>query len=294
MTPNEFPWQFSMYEIFLMGGGYCLQNLTEGKPRSSNPGAFPFFSGKVLIVSRTLLRMFLVGASNSLLKTKRTNREILEEIGKTPQKNRESPQKDRRGWTSPDHEAPPLWNPPAYRHITVSVTKKVAPVVLWTFLQILLPRLWWIEAVTCMDRLSEGCCSTDHISPRNSNALSVGHQPVARNTGQHGLNNRTGHGSSKGRHKNIRFSRTNYWKNLLGYGYTSALNDYFLGVGNGGHLPGFSHPCIWLEKVMGLCCFLPFLNSATLNVTGLRWWIPTCGFLQEKTTFSAGSNYQCR
>ena len=58
--------------------------------RVSKPGCFPLFSGKVQIVSRTLLGLFLVGALNRLRKRKRTNREnprtIPAQIGKIPGK----------------------------------------------------------------------------------------------------------------------------------------------------------------------------------------------------------------
>ena len=60
----------------------------------NNPGGFPLFSGKVQIVSRTLSRLFLVGALNRPRKRKRTNREnprtIPEQIGKIPEKSGKS------------------------------------------------------------------------------------------------------------------------------------------------------------------------------------------------------------
>ena len=50
----------------------------------SKPGDFPLFSGKVQIVSRTLLGLFLVGAVNKPRKRKRTNRENAGKMGNVP------------------------------------------------------------------------------------------------------------------------------------------------------------------------------------------------------------------
>ena len=62
----------------------------------SKPGGFPLFSGKVRIVSRTLLGLFLVGAVHRPRKRKRTNRENprrvpepIGKIGKVPKKDKE-------------------------------------------------------------------------------------------------------------------------------------------------------------------------------------------------------------
>ena len=89
--------------------------LREAKPGGSKPGCFPLFSGKVQIVSRTLLGLFLVGALNRPRKKKRTNREnprrAPSKSGKS-QKNRESPKKDKKGRTSPDRETPLFETPP--------------------------------------------------------------------------------------------------------------------------------------------------------------------------------------
>ena len=57
-------------------------------------GGFPTFSGKVQIVSQTLLGLFLIGALNRLRKRKGTNREnpqtIPEQIGKITEKSGKS------------------------------------------------------------------------------------------------------------------------------------------------------------------------------------------------------------
>ena len=79
-----------------------------------NRGVSHFFSGKVLIVSRTLSGLFLVGAVNRPRKRKKANREIPEESpdksGKS-RKNRESPKRDKKRRTGPDREIP-LLKPP--------------------------------------------------------------------------------------------------------------------------------------------------------------------------------------
>ena len=83
----------------------------------SKPGGFPLFSGKVLIVSRTLSGLFLVGAVHRPRKRKRGNQEnprrVLGQIGEIPE-NRESPKKDKKGRTSPDRETPCLKPPPPF------------------------------------------------------------------------------------------------------------------------------------------------------------------------------------
>ena len=74
----------------------CNKILREAKPGGfPNPGGVPhFFRGKVQIVSRTLLGLFLVGALNRPRKRKGTNREnprtIPEQIGKIPEKSGKS------------------------------------------------------------------------------------------------------------------------------------------------------------------------------------------------------------
>ena len=79
----------------------------------SKPGGFPFFSGKVQIVSRTLSGLFLVGALNRPRKRKKTNRgnprTIPEQIGKIPQKSGKS-QKDKKGQKRKDESR--SGNPP--------------------------------------------------------------------------------------------------------------------------------------------------------------------------------------
>ena len=86
------------------------------------PGGFPLFSGKVRIVSRTLSGLFLAGANMLICREKRKG-----QIGKSPEqirkiprkKNRESPKKnrtgqkkDKKGRTSPDREAPHIFETP--------------------------------------------------------------------------------------------------------------------------------------------------------------------------------------
>ena len=81
----------------------------------SKPGGFPFSSGKVQILSRTLSGLFLIGAVNRLRMRKRTNRENPRRVpGKSGKfwKNRESPKKDKKGRTSPDQETLPFETPP--------------------------------------------------------------------------------------------------------------------------------------------------------------------------------------
>ena len=73
--------------------------LREAKPGGFQTGGFATFSGKVPIVSRTLLGLFLVGALKRPRKRKGTNREnprtIPEQIGKMPEKSGKS-QKQKR------------------------------------------------------------------------------------------------------------------------------------------------------------------------------------------------------
>ena len=75
-------------------GEECILNvvgLREAKPGGFQTGVFPTFSGKVQIVSRTLARLFLVGALNRPRKRKGTNREnprtIPEQVQKIPEKS---------------------------------------------------------------------------------------------------------------------------------------------------------------------------------------------------------------
>ena len=65
-------------------------HLREGKPRGFQTGAFPLFSGKVQIVLRMLLGLFLVDAVNRPRKRKRTNWKIL---GLSPGKSGKSQKK---------------------------------------------------------------------------------------------------------------------------------------------------------------------------------------------------------
>ena len=69
-----------------------------GKARGFPNRGFPnFCSGKVLIVSRTLSGMFLVGGSNRPKKRKKTNRKKLKKKSEKSRKSRERPEKDKKG-----------------------------------------------------------------------------------------------------------------------------------------------------------------------------------------------------
>ena len=93
----------------------CL-HLGEAKPGGSKPRGFQLFSGKVLIGSRTVLGLFLVGAVNRPRKRKRANREnprrVPGQIGKIRKIRKGPNQKDKKGRTSPDRETPPFETPP--------------------------------------------------------------------------------------------------------------------------------------------------------------------------------------
>ena len=75
---------------------YVERSKTRGFPKG---GVSHFFSGEVLIVSRTLSGLFLVGAVTRPKKRKRANQEnprrVPGQIGKF-RKNRESPEKDKK------------------------------------------------------------------------------------------------------------------------------------------------------------------------------------------------------
>ena len=89
----------------------------------SKPGCFPLFSGKVQVVSRTLLGLFLVGALNRPRKWKRANREnprtIPEQIGKILEKSGKSQKGQKRTKKEgqvqigkpPPFETPPFGGP---------------------------------------------------------------------------------------------------------------------------------------------------------------------------------------
>ena len=102
-----------LHEIYIMSRKLILQdflnvcNVFQGRGRQTR--GFPSFFGKVLIVSRTLARMFLVGGSTRPRKRKRTKRENPRKSRENPEKLGES-QKDE-GRTSPDLETPPFENP---------------------------------------------------------------------------------------------------------------------------------------------------------------------------------------
>ena len=80
--------------------GYSNLNWEKLKRGVSKPAGFPLFSGKVLIVSRTLSGLFLAGAVNRPKKRKRTNREnprrVPEQIGKIPEKSGKSRKGQKR------------------------------------------------------------------------------------------------------------------------------------------------------------------------------------------------------
>ena len=105
-----------------------FQLLREARPGGfTKPGGFPLLSGKVQIASRTLSRLFLVGAFDRPGERKRTNRgnpwSIPEQIEKIPEKSGKS-QKGPKKEGQVQIGKPPRLKPPRL------VALEIAPVLL--------------------------------------------------------------------------------------------------------------------------------------------------------------------